>query len=346
MPICGIEIQYPLTSFDSYRDSLSFIEWETPINTDGGAYKFNAARQDKRGRYYYRTIKHRAMFKSLSLQVDEVQRSKGREFGNIEGTEYQLYISGSLHKSRYGHNYNMFTFSDLQAEIEEIEIALQLNPANAKINNIEAGVNLRFSSGLPPVILDNLLVCANETFTPYPNKKIGCYHAFTEYTLKVYNKALESNVPGNILRIEVHFDRMRKVKGLDITTLADLKDRAKVKRLSELLQEAWQHVLLFDRDLLCRAALKPKEITFLKICQFGQYWQREHERGISRAALKKKRDKLTALIRQHGRDYKTDIADEINRIWDNLFEEKKVNEIPECKIKTKKCSRLTVSPLR
>lgn len=171
-------------------------------------------------------------------------------------------------------------------------------------------------------------MCLNKTFKPSTNEHIGRERPLTEYTLKIYDKGLESKVLGNILRVEAHFDRMRKVKELGISSLADLKDTAKVERLLGLIQEAWHHVLLFDRALLQNTTISVNERAFLEQCQFGEYWQREHEKGISRAAMKKKRDRLITLIRQHGRDYKTEIENEINRTWQTLFINKRLTKSP------------------
>ena len=141
-------------------------------------------------------------------------------------------------------------------------------------------------------VLDNLIAYKNKVFTKMPtrrNKCIGVNVELCDYRIKIYDKALQFNLPFAVCRVEVHIqqhtDRM-----VGISTLADLFDKNNIDHLgAELIRKVSQ--LVFDDPFLKMNQLKPSQQKFVNLGRNP----REYEKFKV-----EQRERFSRLIRKHG----------------------------------------------
>ena len=160
----------------------------------------------------------------------------------------RVWVQGSIHKFWDGHNHSVFTIDEaLKAFVQLFEI-LGAHPTDAKILQIEYGVNL--CTPFDPDAFINRLICFK--YKPFEGmgnyEKIGkvCYQR--EYDIKIYNKGKQYNLKNNILRIEKKVKDSRNLKRLQIYTLADITP-TKVAEMIEDLQSCINDVLIDDKSI-------------------------------------------------------------------------------------------------
>ncbi len=171
------------------------------------------------------------------------------ESGEIKRVEMQV----SLHKYfEEGYNYSDFQFKHLFQSVSSICITYGINPLFATILNIEAGFNV-----IPPTktdtFLNGLYFYKTVPFTEMKNKfrfKVGIEATLSDYVVKCYNKRSQLlnrvQMPTELLRYEVHFNKMRKVNKCGIYCLADLLDHTKIYKLSKLVLSTLEDLVHFE----------------------------------------------------------------------------------------------------
>lgn len=236
--------------------------------------------------------------------------------------EVRLNITGSFHKNNQkGSNSKPFTFENLLKEIVHLSQSLKIGPEEIIIQNLEIGLNL--PSWFNPIqyLDDNLLVFQNSIFKKYdPDKRgreIGFYCKKTDFTIKIYDKGFQFDLPQDLLRFEIKFNKMRELKKFGISTLADLTDQTKVKSLISVLEKAWCEVLIYDIDKI------PINITnlqrrFLRDCRFKDYWYKTNKESPQKFRDAKRRFK--ELSEKYGSGTHARILQLIRIEWKKLFE--------------------------
>lgn len=313
--IDGFKFQVHLDSFDQFRLRVPGISWETPVNPETGEIAFNKQRTDKYGMHTYRTIEHRAEFKSLRLTVKETHRDCDGE----THVSFILHGRGSLHLMRHGNNYCQFTFCDLICQLKEIEIGLMIDLKSAKLMNLEFGVNIETDVSVSSII-QSLLTFKKETFNKFKVRNFGRYCSKTEYEVKIYDKGMEYVLPYQLLRFEVKFTKMRKLNQLGIYSLADLQKKESVRSLITILTDTWQQVHMIDSSIE-QTGLSKGDINLLKKCQEPGYWELLAQLR-SDNCIKKQRDRLQHLSKLAGANIKTKIENSIRHTWHELFEDR------------------------
>ena len=334
MPIDGITFIHPLENFTDYRKAVPFLKWATPRDARTGEPVTTLNRKDKAGRYHYSTLTHTAEYEGLFLKAKEIFRTA--EPGNIASAvqwyECILEVTGSLHKHYYGYNYGNFHFEDLQNEISNLQERLQIDPARSEIVNIEIGVNLPtlFS---PDTVITNLLTYKGNSFNRYRDKRIGKYCPLkSDFEIKAYNKGVQARLPGNILRFELHYTRMRAVNSAGVRLLSDLQNKAIVYSLISLLSAVWGNILIYPVLAESSEQLTVSEKQFLLRCRAPEYWQELYSK-ISRVAVKKQRDRIREIDTKYGGNVHEKVAGLITETWERLFTERLTNAASEQKEK-------------
>ncbi|EKF56868.1 hypothetical protein I215_01600 [Galbibacter marinus] len=171
-------------------------------------------------------------FRTEEKQTVELKSKFNRQTGEIEeypkkGMYYNMqvnllkkssFIKGSLHKlhnlilDRKEHNYNDFSFCELEQTLDFMCDELYVRPEETKITNLEFGLNIDLPIDADR-FLDHMLLMydfkapnRNETF----NGK-GNYREFkrTDYSFKIYNKTKHYKQKGNVVRFEIKITRSR-----------------------------------------------------------------------------------------------------------------------------------------
>ena len=227
---------------DGFKISLPNFDPSVWSNHTGGHLAF-VTTVDEQGEVLKTSAFHRALnFRAMPSKK--------------ENQKHHATVSGSLHRFHNGGgtNDNDFTHAQLIATIDELATVYQVEPSTAKIENFEFGVNI--SLPFPcQTLFDKIVSMPSKRFNEMTldakgSKAYGKRCDRGEYEIKIYDKALQSNInaangsktgamsdglPSNILRVEVAVKKMRYVKASGIKVLADFKDSQKIAVLRDNL---------------------------------------------------------------------------------------------------------------
>lgn len=137
-----------------------------------------------------------------------------------DGDSLGVKLHGSLHKFFVGDNDSLFTFEDACHAVMDFSKTFGVD-LTTRIQSLEIGVNIPVDS--PEKIIEAAILYHGNPPTSYVRNGDGSFKEWTfkDYTVKLYTKG------PSILRYEFHYHRMRKLKGVQICSLADLMDRSK-----------------------------------------------------------------------------------------------------------------------
>jgi hypothetical protein len=218
---------------------------------------------------------------NLTTDVDEkTGEISGIYRGNIEN-EYSIVlypsgrcnIMGSLHKAyNNGTNESDFTYSQLLDTVQHFSRTFELPPQQFILENLEYGVNISLPYS-PKIILENLVsLRTGNTFSPMSGGGLTCKRY--EYRVKIYNKSAQYNIGNNLLRFEIHDDKMRRQP--TVKTLHDLTKPEVWKTLALSLQYHANQLIFtdeIDKDELVRNSDK-KLTIHLDEFNNARYWKK------------------------------------------------------------------------
>lgn len=175
------------------------------------------------------------------------------ELKNLKITIYSsglVEVKGSLHKFANGgtHNYDVFTFERLSNTIAEVTQLLGIDPIRANLHNVEFGVNITLDYH-PTTFLESIL---NYKFKlPDSRTFRGKGHLlqweFQNYTVKAYDKKKQYRLDTNVLRFEVKSMSMKHLAKVGVSTLGDLLNIQKLRRLGDMLCDTFRHLVVGEK---------------------------------------------------------------------------------------------------
>ena len=174
--------------------------------------------------------------------------SRAADFKNLKIVLYpsgMVEVTGSLHKfaNNGAHNYDSFTYQRLVQTIGDIMTLLETSPDRVSLHNVEFGVNISLDTS-PSRFLDNIL---NYRFKlpemrMFNGKGYLLQWVQQNYIVKVYDKKHQYQLDTNVLRFEVKTMAM-----VEVRTLADLLDIAKLRRLGVELCETYKGLMIGEK---------------------------------------------------------------------------------------------------
>ena len=201
-------------------------------------------------------------------QTDEHGEVKAAySFGNYKGVQlkiieptikvpYQrLKVSGSLHKMANDgvHNYDDFNIHRVSEAVEELAAVVKSGPENWILRCLENGVNIDTPGIDVDRIVDSVLFNGAVRFEFKDTAADGRYKVArgADKNVKAYRKhnpehtkrALKSKA--DRFRWELHYNKMRELNALGVSTMADLLT-SDLQVLSNCLIGAWEKVHFFD----------------------------------------------------------------------------------------------------
>lgn len=208
-----------------------------------------------------------------------------------------VYLSGSLHKfwNHGGHNFNDFGTDGIREALAELARDFSITPPQMKIRQLELGVNI-----IPPYptkeILPYCFLHGTNPFVWIRNNDEGKYiqSVHSQYIIKIYDKARDAISKGfevptpEIMRFEIKFLKLERLKKYDIFTVADLLQYGLDKFVPELAEE-WQKVLFYDFTIQSN---RPALLNYKN----PLYWQ---DLKARRSAFYKHKNKLAELTAKH-----------------------------------------------
>jgi hypothetical protein len=312
----GIKIFYPLQDFKEWKKTVD-IELFTATDLETGATKCKT-RAINGG--MMQTVNYTGKFETYNVTVKETTYSKSNNRRNVS---YLLIIDGSLHKNHFsGENFSRFTWSHLQTELNKLETGLNIELSLAEIVNLEIGLNIPVPFPAYSFLDENLLSYKGKTFTPYEPDKDGkilgfvCYRK--QYSVKLYDKAKQFNLPYDLMRFELRYLKMQTLKDMGIKKLSSLLNPQNINRILPILLTAWQNVLLHDNSI----DLKNPEITYserklLKEGRNPKYWSDCKKKN--RRQFNYLRNKFKRLVKKYGQGWPEKITELIKQEWQNGF---------------------------
>jgi hypothetical protein len=314
--IDGVKIYYHINDFEDWKRATN-AELYTPTDLETGAAKGKLRHINGR---LQQTITHRGNFETYRIVVKETTCT---QVNGDRSISYFLIIDGSFHKNHFGgENYLPFTWDNLQSEISKMEKGLRLFGPEAVLSNLEIGLNVAFPLPVFPFLQRNLISYKGNQFNKYtPDKKGNCLGyvcPLSQYSVKVYDKGKQFNLPYHLMRFELRYLKMQTLKKRGIKTFADLTDANKVKGLLDFLLAAWDNILLFDDSIdLNNPNLKPQERELLKDGRRPRFWEELKETNIRR--FNYQRWNFRKLVNKYGQGVHEKIKAQILTEWEILF---------------------------
>jgi len=188
-------------------------------------------------------------FSEKTGEIDNYKPSVASYKGlKISNFQKHIKISGSLHVffNNGRHNYDDFSFENIQNALSRLAEEIHVNLRNAKLQNLELGVNLVLQDD-PKKIIDSVIIHRGKEFSLQysPNQYFKeCSHS--QYFIKIYDKGIQYRLSQNILRCEVKFRKMERINRMGITSLHDLNDIGKLRTLSGDLIRIFNDILFGD----------------------------------------------------------------------------------------------------
>ena len=171
-------------------------------------------------------------------------------------------------KNYKGFNGSQFTL----AYIDEVRIyltkLLHCNPQQMVFENIEIGLNLPLLFN-PQKFLTGLLF-HNGTQFEHSRRKRLWVALKNDYRIKVYNKSEQYGMPENIMRYELHYDRMAKINQLGIKTFEDISAET-LSKAHRLLLDEFANIVYYDNTIR-QNKLSKVQINALTKYSNVRYW--------------------------------------------------------------------------
>jgi len=243
-------------------------------------------------------------------------------------------LSGSLHKL-YNHvflkkgyaNFSDFTFSQLIQAVQLItdtfgldSDTFGLNPFTMPIRSVEFGVNV-----IPPLNSKRLILGARTLHNELPETKFQNHFSrfkFDQYNYKLYDKAGQYRgqykIEGELLRLEIHVDRMLFIKGYDIHYLIDILRPDKVSGLYKPLIQAINNIQFSPGLYSFPELTKPEQKLIDKLLD-TVYTAELSESNTGLRRLQYYNRRFDKLLAKYGiQDYREILGELVSQKWNEL----------------------------
>lgn len=201
-------------------------------------------------------------------------------------------IRGSFHKVHHlGTNWQDYTFTQFLDTVAALCDAFGLHPSGLNIAGLEVGVNIVPSMPTRDVLRSIVLHRTTAPTAMHKGHGIEITHA--AFKFKVYDKAHQHELPGELLRFEVKATRMRPLHPLGVRSVADLLDPATWHRLGAFLLAKFDELLIVEPHMPTDA-LRPAQRELVATASDPAYWQ-----AMDGRTRWKRRRALDALHQQH-----------------------------------------------
>ena len=217
-----------------------------------------------------RPFPRKASYKGLTIEIK---------------SENYCELSGSLHKFACGGvNYTDFSFLRVVNAIRRLMRELGLQPEQARLRNIEIGINLTGLPIAPNRFIRSVLAHKGKAFSEMRNvhrQPIGieCYHQ--RYGIKIYNKGKQyRSLPYPVLRFEIKYTKMHDLAKHSIVNLSDLSN-----------PDVWpvfvdQITRRFDELLISDPTLRPESLKPAQRHKLAHYENPKHWEGLKEQSRK------------------------------------------------------------
>lgn len=202
-------------------------------------------------------------------------------------------IRGSFHKAFHnGENWQDFTHAQFVAVVEELCESFGLFAGSLHLLNIELGVNVQLPFPSEPFLRMILFHHMRQPKWMMP-PAIGIVIEHPgRFRIKLYDKATQYALPFELMRYELHIDRMSILKPRGIATVQDLLNKETWKRIREYLIEVFDEIYMAE-PAMERATMTTRQRRMVFRAQRWSGWL------VSSQARYKRRLKVEALSKRY-----------------------------------------------
>lgn len=208
---------------------------------------------------YASEVKERVLM--IETKCDPDTQEVITETGKLENmevlfTKSSLIITGSLHIfynlvfMGQDQNYNDFSLDSIGIALDTLEHRLGVSLSQAKLQNLEFGVNIQMDSDVDELIKQKLISYRFQGPSIDIDYGIeGRIKEFTtsQYYLKIYDKGRKYHLDVDLLRVEIKYKRSTLLKSLGISFLSDIFSPANLKALcNDYLDRLGTDLLVVD----------------------------------------------------------------------------------------------------
>ncbi|HTO16631.1 MAG TPA: hypothetical protein VLZ83_12730 [Edaphocola sp.] len=206
-----------------------------------------------------------------------------------------VFGKNSLHKManyiehKEDHNYNDFSYKRLCNTIDYLNRKV-IDSCSAKITQLEFGLNILTPVPAKKIIANNVL------FHKYGLHNVdsnfngkGKYKQFeySNFYIKIYDKAKQYNLDANILRFEIKYKSSKSFRPFGVNTLSDLKNKTVLSNLFNDLIKRFDELTIIDEIPADVSEKDKKELTsYLSFNHWEKLSERKN-RNIKKVQIKK-----------------------------------------------------------
>jgi len=175
------------------------------------------------------------------------------------------------------HNYNDFGYKRLCDTIDYLNRKV-IDSLSAKITQLEFGLNINTLVAAENIIVKNILFHKHHQCnvnTKFNGKGRYKQFEYSNFYIKIYDKAKQYKLDANILRFEIKYKGAKGINPLGVYSLSNLKDKVVLKGLFKDLLKRFDELTIIDKITDKVSKKDKKELTnYLSI----NYWENLSER--------------------------------------------------------------------
>ena len=202
----------------------------------------------------------------------------------VSVNEKSVYLKNSLHKmANYieyndAHNHNDFGYNRLRESIEYLNRKV-LDSLSAKVTQLEFGLNINTPVAAENLIVSNILFHKQKLHnvdTSFNGKGRYKQFEYSNYYIKIYDKAKQYKLDTNILRFEIKYKSSKGINPLGVYNLSNLKDKEVLKALFNDLLRRFDELTIIDE---VTDTVSKKDKRELSTYVSFNYWMNLSKRG-------------------------------------------------------------------
>ncbi len=213
----------------------------------------------------------------------------------VSVNEKSVYLRNSLHKmANYieyeaDHNYNDFGYKRLCDTIDYLNWKV-IDSLSARVTQLEFGLNINTPVPAQEIIDKNIFFHKyklHNVDTNFNGKGKYKQFEYSNFYIKIYDKAKQYKLDANILRFEIKYKGSKGINPIGVYSLSNLKDKAVLKALFKDLLKRFDELTIIDRITDKVSKKDKKELTtYLSINYWGNLAERKN-RNIKSIKVKK-----------------------------------------------------------
>ena len=186
-------------------------------------------------------------------------------WNDLNGIKAPNYNEKEIYK---GFNGNVFTLNNIIEIRSHLENLFDCKASQMIFQNIEFGVNINLTLN-PKFFLKGLLHHRGIYFE-FKHTRNYAQAKLKNWRFKIYNKKFQYKMIENILRVEVHSNKMTDIDSTGIKTFADINKNT-LDKASDLLLKRFDETMHYDYSI-DKKKLTKRELEAIKNYSNPSYW--------------------------------------------------------------------------